>query len=460
MLDFTNTLRTFYSQLIRVSTFFVAFFICLAVVQTASAATFVVNTTADTGAGSLRAAITAANTNLQADTITFNIPTGSTGCTGLVCTITLTSGELSILSDAGNMLTIDGTGPNRLSISGNNASRVFYINPSANVSVTNLTITGGNGIGTTAAVFNNNGGGLLNNGGTLNLNGVTLTVNMVTNLGGGIYTSGGSTTFTNSTVSGNTSQFGGGISNNNSASLFLTSSTITNNSASDTTGQATGGVRNAADSTVTIKNTIVAGNNQSVNPDVFGAFISQGYNLIGNTNGGTGFSAALNDILNPAGGAMLDALAYNGGQTNTHALMTGSPAIDKGNSFGLTTDQRGLGRPADNPSITNATGGDGSDIGAFEVQLAPTAAASAISGRVLTREGRAIFRARVTVTDQNGDVRTVQTNPFGYYRFEDIRPGETYVINATHKQYRFNAQIINVYENLIDMDFIAMEKTK
>jgi hypothetical protein len=46
--------------------------------------------------------------------------------------------------------------------------------------------------------------------------------------------------------------------------------------------------------------------------------------------------------------------------------MTGSPAIDKGSSFGLTTDQRGLTRPVDNPSITNA--GDGADIGAFEVR--------------------------------------------------------------------------------------------
>src|SRR5439155_22384124 len=41
----------------------------------------------------------------------------------------------------------------------------------------------------------------------------------------------------------------------------------------------------------------------------------------------------------------------------------------KGNSFGLTTDQRGLPRPFDNPSITNATGGDGSDIGAYEAAI-------------------------------------------------------------------------------------------
>jgi hypothetical protein len=49
----------------------------------------------------------------------------------------------------------------------------------------------------------------------------------------------------------------------------------------------------------------------------------------------------------------------------------GSPAIDKGKSFGLTTDQRGLPRALDFPSIANASGGDGSDIGAFEFNPPP-----------------------------------------------------------------------------------------
>ncbi len=48
------------------------------------------------------------------------------------------------------------------------------------------------------------------------------------------------------------------------------------------------------------------------------------------------------------------------------SALVGSPAIDKGKSFGVTTDQRGVGRPYDFSSITNATGGDGSDIGAVE----------------------------------------------------------------------------------------------
>jgi hypothetical protein len=61
-------------------------------------------------------------------------------------------------------------------------------------------------------------------------------------------------------------------------------------------------------------------------------------------------------LANPEGGAceILRALRFD------------SPAIDAGHSGGLTTDQRGLPRPIDDPNVANAEGGDGSDIGAYE----------------------------------------------------------------------------------------------
>lgn len=102
--------------------------------------------------------------------------------------------------------------------------------------------------------------------------------------------------------------------------------------------------------------------------------MSQGFNLIGKSDGSTGFNAATDlkgtvaSPLNPK----LGSLQYNGGPTDTMALLTGSPAIDKGTSAGLTgtlkTDQRGVGyKRTINKSIANATGGDGTDIGAFEL---------------------------------------------------------------------------------------------
>ena len=90
---------------------------------------------------------------------------------------------------------------------------------------------------------------------------------------------------------------------------------------------------------------------------------SRGHNLIGNTQGGSGFVSS--DLLNV--NPLLGPLRNNGGPTPTMAPSPNSPAIDKGNSFGLTTDQRGAPRPFDFPSIPNASGGDGSDVGAFEL---------------------------------------------------------------------------------------------
>ena len=63
----------------------------------------------------------------------------------------------------------------------------------------------------------------------------------------------------------------------------------------------------------------------------------------------------------------LGALQNNGGPTLTMRPSAGSPAIDRGKSFTLTTDQRGAPRTVDFGSVTNATGGDGTDIGAFEL---------------------------------------------------------------------------------------------
>jgi hypothetical protein len=60
-------------------------------------------------------------------------------------------------------------------------------------------------------------------------------------------------------------------------------------------------------------------------------------------------------------------LQNNGGPTPTITLLSNSPAIDKGIGNGLLLDQRGAPRPFDFVSITNAAGGDGSDVGAFEL---------------------------------------------------------------------------------------------
>ena len=136
-----------------------------------------------------------------------------------------------------------------------------------------------------------------------------------------------------------------------------------------------GGIITASPSIVNVKSTIIANNSAESSPDAYGPFASKGFNLIGKKDGSTGFSGAtdkkgtIKSPLDPK----LGPLQSNGGPTQTMALLPGSPATDKGTSVGLigtlTTDQRGTGFPRkiDNLSVANAAGGDGTDIGAFEL---------------------------------------------------------------------------------------------
>ena len=216
-------------------------------------------------------------------------------------------------------------------------------------------------------------------GGMVTIIGSTFYENVATVAGGGI-SSVGTVSVTNSTFYSNIASevdngIGGGI--HNQGSLNLTNSTLAGNFSN------LGGGGVAGFGAVSVKSCIIASNyggrvtvNQEA-PDVYGHFTSKGFNLIGKKDGSTGFGAAtdikgtiaspLDPKLDPKG------LRSNGGPTQTVALLVGSPAIDKGSSVTiagttLTTDQRGTGHPRtfDNTSVANASGGDGTDIGAYE----------------------------------------------------------------------------------------------
>jgi len=203
--------------------------------------------------------------------------------------------------------------------------------------------------------------------------------------GGGIF-SEGRLTLTNCTVSGNSSdEDGGGIADE--GTLTVISATMTNNRAdADNNKTGTGGGIFFQYDFPLLRNTIVAGNyrgaTSTTDDDIVrGAWgeldSSSSFNLIG-TGGSGGLTDGVNGNQVGVASPGLGPLQNNGGPTETHALLAGSPVTDKGHNFGLTTDQRGFPRPYDDPAITNASGGDGSDIGAFEVQApAPTPAPDA-----------------------------------------------------------------------------------
>jgi hypothetical protein len=87
----------------------------------------------------------------------------------------------------------------------------------------------------------------------------------------------------------------------------------------------------------------------------------------------------------------------------------------------------------------------------------PTAASAAVSGRILTPDGRAVASAVVTITDSSGAARRAITGPFGYYRFDDVRVGESYVISVTARRYQFTPRTVSVLDELTDVDFTAIQ---
>ncbi|MEO7299434.1 MAG: choice-of-anchor Q domain-containing protein, partial [Verrucomicrobiota bacterium] len=355
----------------------------------------VVNTN-DSGAGSLRQAILDNNASTGGNTIGF--------ANNVIGKITLLTGELLVTKNLG----VVGPGNKILTLSGNNVSRIFHFTNNAVASISGLTLVEGRGAPGGAILqdsgsltltlssitnnFSNLQGGGIAAAGAVSLTQCTLSYNRGTNDGGAIFQTNGNLTIDACTLNNNFSSIrGGAVTVNPAATASFHNSTFYSNNATfggaailystvaitncTFTGNSAvfgGGIHNFDTSFTTVRNSILSGNSASSSGrDSYGPVITQSYNLVGTTNGSSGWSATVDQIgtTNAPLDALLGPLGDNGGPTWTVALLSGSPAIDKGKiAFnGAVTDQRGAPRPYDFPLINNATGGDGADVGAFEL---------------------------------------------------------------------------------------------
>jgi len=231
--------------------------------------------------------------------------------------------------------------------------------------VDNSTFTGN---GTSTQYGGAIGGGLA----TCTVRGCTIVNNTAKSGGGGIYNKGGTLTVNNCTVANNTAPVGGGIYNIGEFTSYVANAAVTNCTLSRNAAPNGGGIYNTAtqggNAFVQLSNSILYSTSADpgsnlVNDGLGTSITSRGYNL--SSDNGGGFLTAAGDQINTD--PKLGPLQDNGGATTTMALLPGSPAQDKGKKFDVPTDQRGLPRPTDIPSIPNASGGDGSDIGAVEM---------------------------------------------------------------------------------------------
>lgn len=450
--------------------------------QTTSAATRTVDTTADNGAltactaavndCSLRGAINGA---ASGDTVNFDASLTN-------ATITLTSEILLVRN-----VTITGLGADKLTISGGGTTRLFsYMGGvTLNINFSGLTLASGNGVGATntnqggvmqingasttatfdAMVFRNNSasalaGVLLFAGGACRISNSTFTSNSAPQATV-IYFISGSLQIANSTFSGNSGSLGIVYSFGNQ--VIVRNSTIVNNP---------GGGLYKDSGTIFLGNTIVAGNGSfDLSRNGGSAINTNGGNLIGrNTSAGPSFAVAgspnANNDYVGTGASPIDPLLLPlgnyGGTTPTYALQPGSLAINRGNNCvvnnscvpamaaALTTDQRGAG-------FVRQFGSANVDIGAFETQVAPTAAAVSVAGRIFTPDGRALKNARLILTDSRGNARTALSTSFGYFRFDELEVGEIYILSVSSKVYTFESQIVQPFEETTEINLFAQE---
>lgn len=337
------------------------------------------------GKVSLREAVLAANTN----TAVHDARAGQTGSvTDFVAfdaalgggTITLAGTELVVSDD----LIIQGPRANRVTISGNGASRVFKVEAGADMTVSELTITGGR-----VTALQGRGGGIFNEG-SLRLFSSAVVGNSAAGEGGGIGSIGrlSSLRLSNSTISGNgAGGGGGGIRAEPGAGLSIRDSTISGNSAAGSGGGllltgllfpntpapvlrsvtvfgnragvgglagSGGGVVASGPAGLTLFNTLVAGNRTGrggTADDVSGTLsATSSHNLVGDaaTAGGL-IGGQSGNVVGADLATLIDpVLRDNGGPTKTHALLPNSRAIDAGDDGeveNVSSDQRGFPFP-------------------------------------------------------------------------------------------------------------------
>ncbi|MET0500638.1 MAG: right-handed parallel beta-helix repeat-containing protein, partial [Candidatus Binatia bacterium] len=222
---------------------------------------------------------------------------------------------------------------------------------SGDLTLQNVTLSGGSSFGGLSnngslsiknSVISGNTGGGVSNSHNLTIENSTISGNM----SGGVSNSYASLIISNSTISGNVGNQGGGLSN------FAGRVTINNSTISGNIANAGGGIFNThsvygycefyhscSPGTMVLSNSVISGNQAGAAPEITNDSVvnANNFNLFGaNGNAGvTGFTPGPTDIVSSVSlTQILAPLSNNGGPTQTHALVAGSPAIDAGNPNG------------------------------------------------------------------------------------------------------------------------------
>lgn len=405
------------------------------------------------GRCTLRAAVHESNgNNAERDVIIFSL--------AYPAVIDLTLGELTI---TGNNTSIIGPGARRLFVQrftgGGVPFRIFHVpNAGTNVVIRGLTISdgiagvfisgGGIRIGPGASVLladaslrNHSGGsgGAILNEGSMTISRVLMASNAANLNGGAIATTPNSTTFiSNSTITANSATNGGAIYAE--GLLLSANNTITHNSATMNASA----IFSGPNANVRLLNTIAGTDVSLPVTSLSGTFTSLGNNIITDARTSTGFTNGVNNDQvsdNNAIDPLLGPLADNGGQTDTRALLAGSPAINNGNScvysgtcsitfwpnLRLSSDQRRRPRQGLGGAV---------DVGALESGGTFSSGSASLFGRIPGFAPLAMYynSQAILINVVTGERRYLIINAGGALHFSNFNPDEVYVIEFRSKR--------------------------
>lgn len=308
-----------------------------------SAATFTVTNTNNSGAGSLRQAVTDSNTAATSDMIVFD-----PAVFGTPQIIALAS-AITINPAAGDTLTITGPGVNLLTVDGNDGVstnvRIFTVSSGDTVSISGMTLTNG-------------GDGAIDNDGLLTVSDMAFTNNTNGN-GGAISSTGALLTVTNCTFSGNTATSssatglgGGAIYHSNAAAIAtITGSTFTNNS--ETGGSGGGGAIRNRTGAMDIFNTTFTGNTE-VDPIGGGAIANSDRMTITDSTFTANISPFSGGAINTFGTLTITDTLFD---SNTANVDGGAIAVESGATSIINSTVSNNIANADNGSTGSGRGG-------------------------------------------------------------------------------------------------------
>ncbi|MGB7070136.1 MAG: M36 family metallopeptidase, partial [Pyrinomonadaceae bacterium] len=172
-----------------------------------------------------------------------------------------------------------------------------------------------------------------------------------------------------------------------------------------------------------------------------GSFTSGGYN-------GTIRAGTSNPLTGRAGWVLSTAGFY---EVSTATL----PASANGHLARLRWRVGSDGSIASDPARIDTISLNGAAFASRYECASPTAASVSIAGRVITADGRSIPRAYVRLTDSEGHSYSAVSNAFGYFRFEPVEAGKTYVVTASAKGLTFRSTAIMVVDNVASLTIVG-----